>query len=146
MAPAVTMAPIELNVSIACNSAWGCYNWTTPTSGCAWLNPTCFDHWSPINITGTHSLTHSFTHSFILTNSLTQEYMTVLHRHIARMYLISVKLFVALSLSMWYNSVLAIPHPLLTGYLNSFNILTHSLTYLLTHSRTYSLGYYNGSV
>ena len=71
MAPAVTMAPIgnllsylfiyllthaltlELNISIACNSKWGCYNWTASSWGsCTWKDPNCYDMWTPVNITG----------------------------------------------------------------------------------------------
>jgi len=55
MAPAVTMAPIDLNISIACNSKWGCYNWTESSVGsCTWKDPNCYDMWTPVNITGVY--------------------------------------------------------------------------------------------
>lgn len=51
LTPTMNMAPIQITLSLDCNSKWGCYNWTTAAAH-TWANPATYNMWSPVVVTG----------------------------------------------------------------------------------------------
>ncbi len=54
--PTAEMDPINITLTLQCNSKWGCYNWTTVSAAPhPWTNPAFFNNWKPITVSGQYN-------------------------------------------------------------------------------------------